>query len=43
VDTKENYSDMFTKSVPGTDMEHLGEMLKGNKGLHQEPTPSKAE
>ena len=43
VDTKENYSDMFTKSVPGTDMERLGEMLKGNKGLHQEPTPSKAE
>jgi len=43
VDTKENYSDMFTKAVPGTDMERLGEMLKGNKGLHQEPTPPKAE
>jgi len=43
VDTKENYSDMFTKAVPGTDMERLGEMLKGNKGLHQEPTPPKDE
>ena len=43
VDTKANYSDMFTKAVPKIDLERLGEMLKGNRGVHQETPPPKAE
>ena len=43
VDTKANYSDMFTKAVPKIDLERLGETLKGNNGVHQVTPPPKAE
>jgi len=43
VDTKSNYSDMFTKAVPAIDLTRLGEVVKGNAGLHQETPPKNIE
>ena len=43
VDTKSNYSDMFTKAVPKADLDRLGEVVKGNQGLHQDTPPKSPE
>ena len=43
VDTKSNYSDMFTKAVPAIDITRLGEVVKGNADLHQETPPKSIE
>ncbi len=43
VDTKSNYSDMFTKAVPAIDLTRLGEVVTGNAGLHQETPPKNIE